>query len=60
MANLNSQPLAFEIDWFFLFPYWLMAQMSMPIFWITITVLSFVSLVLPWDSEKCLQTSHTS
>lgn len=48
MATLNSQPTAFEIDWFFLFPYWLMAQMSLPIFWITIVAFSFVGLVLPW------------
>jgi quinol-cytochrome oxidoreductase complex cytochrome b subunit len=48
MANLNAQPTSFEIDWFFLFNYWLMAHMSMPIFWITMLVLTFVCLVLPW------------
>jgi quinol-cytochrome oxidoreductase complex cytochrome b subunit len=48
MAHLNSQPTSFEIDWFFLFNYWLMAHMSMPIFWITMLVLTFVCLVLPW------------
>jgi len=48
MANLNYQPTSFEIDWFFLFPYWLMAQMAMPVFWVMMTVLSVVCLILPW------------
>lgn len=48
MADLNQQPTSFEIDWFFLFPYWLMAHMSMPAFWVSMLVLSFVCLILPW------------
>ncbi len=48
MAHLNSQPTSFEIDWFFLFNYWLMAHMSMPMFWISMLVLTFVCLILPW------------
>jgi quinol-cytochrome oxidoreductase complex cytochrome b subunit len=48
MANLNQQPTSFEIDWFFLFPYYLMAIWPMSLFWIAMVVLSFVCLVLPW------------
>ncbi len=48
MADLNQQPNSFEIDWFFLFPYWMMAHMSMPIFWIVTLVGSIAFLVVPW------------
>jgi Pyruvate/2-oxoacid:ferredoxin oxidoreductase delta subunit len=35
MADINSAPTSFDIDWFFLFPYWLMAQpgVDLTTFW---------------------------
>ena len=34
MANLNSQPNAYDMDWFFLWNYWLMAHMPLALFWL--------------------------
>jgi len=48
MANLNSQPNAYDIDWFFLFNYWLMAHMPMNVFWISMTAAAVIATILPW------------
>jgi quinol-cytochrome oxidoreductase complex cytochrome b subunit len=48
MADLNAQPTAFEMDWFFLAPYWMMTLMSMPIFWLVLLGGSIVFLIVPW------------
>ncbi|MBK9203893.1 MAG: cytochrome b N-terminal domain-containing protein [Candidatus Obscuribacter sp.] len=36
MADINSQPTNFEIDWFFLWPYWLLAHMDTTTYWVLI------------------------
>jgi quinol-cytochrome oxidoreductase complex cytochrome b subunit len=48
MADLNYQPTTFEIDWFFLAPYWMMTVMSLPVFWWVLAGGSVVFLILPW------------
>jgi quinol-cytochrome oxidoreductase complex cytochrome b subunit len=48
MANLNTTPTAFEMDWFFLFPYAFMSVVPMAVFWVGGVIIAFVSLVLPW------------
>ncbi len=47
MADLNSQPNAYEIDWFFLFNYWLMSHMSLSVFWISMIALAVLATILP-------------
>jgi quinol-cytochrome oxidoreductase complex cytochrome b subunit/NAD-dependent dihydropyrimidine dehydrogenase PreA subunit len=34
MADINSMPTSFDIDWFFLFPYYMMAHMDLTVYWI--------------------------
>jgi quinol-cytochrome oxidoreductase complex cytochrome b subunit len=48
MADLNAQPTAFEMDWFFLAPYWMLTIMSMPVFWLVLLGGSIVFLIVPW------------
>ena len=48
MADLNSQPNTYDIDWFFLFNYWLMAHMSMVVFWVTMIGAAVIATILPW------------
>ena len=48
MANLNTTPTSFEMDWFFLFPYAFMSVVPMAVFWVGGVIISFVCLVLPW------------
>jgi len=48
MAMLTQQPTNFEIDWFFVWPYWLMSIMPMPMYWITLIVGVVVLCVLPY------------
>jgi Pyruvate/2-oxoacid:ferredoxin oxidoreductase delta subunit len=33
MADINTAPTSFDIDWFFLFPYWLMAKVDLTTYW---------------------------
>ncbi|HEY9713605.1 MAG TPA: cytochrome b N-terminal domain-containing protein [Chroococcales cyanobacterium] len=47
MAFLNSQPTAFDMDWFFLAPYWLMSQMPLGAYWFAIIGLTVLICVLP-------------
>jgi quinol-cytochrome oxidoreductase complex cytochrome b subunit len=48
MANLTQQPTNFEVDWFFLWPYVLMAKMSMSLYWFTMIAGTVVFAALPW------------
>jgi quinol-cytochrome oxidoreductase complex cytochrome b subunit len=48
MASLNAQPTSFDVDWFFLFPYAMMAAMPMALYWILIIVGTVVFTALPW------------
>jgi quinol-cytochrome oxidoreductase complex cytochrome b subunit/NAD-dependent dihydropyrimidine dehydrogenase PreA subunit len=48
MADLNTTPTSFDIDWFFLFPYTFMLAVPMWVFWVGGFIIAFVSLVLPW------------
>jgi quinol-cytochrome oxidoreductase complex cytochrome b subunit/NAD-dependent dihydropyrimidine dehydrogenase PreA subunit len=34
MADINATPTSFDIDWFFLFPYYMLAHMDMTLYWI--------------------------
>jgi len=49
-AVLTSQPSAFDIDWFFLFPYYMLTTMSPGVFWVVaIGVLAlFTCMPLPF------------
>ncbi|MBI4533879.1 MAG: cytochrome b N-terminal domain-containing protein [Candidatus Melainabacteria bacterium] len=48
MATLTQQPTAFEVDWFFLWPYWLMTQMNLQAYWLTIVTGVIVLCMLPY------------
>lgn len=50
MADMTTQPTSFEIDWFFLWPYWLLAQtwMSAGLFWLSLLAGTVVLCVLPY------------
>lgn len=48
MANLNSQPNVYDMDWFFLWNYWLMAHMSLVLFWLLMIAGAVIATVLPW------------
>ncbi len=47
MANLTTQPNAFDVDWFFLFPYWMLTQMSPMTFWVVIILGTLLITFLP-------------
>lgn len=34
MADINAMPTSFDIDWFFLFPYYMLAHMDMTLYWL--------------------------
>jgi quinol-cytochrome oxidoreductase complex cytochrome b subunit len=48
MASLTSQPNAFDVDWFFLFPYAMMAAMPLLAFWAVLLVVILLFSALPW------------
>ena len=48
MASLNSQPNVYDMDWFFLWNYWLMANMPLWLFWTFMIALAVICTVLPW------------
>ncbi len=50
MATLTQQPIGFEIDWFFLFPYWILAQSwCLPSgFWIGFVIFTVLFCLIPW------------
>jgi quinol-cytochrome oxidoreductase complex cytochrome b subunit len=47
-ADLNKQPTNFDIDWFFLFPYWMMSVMPLPVFWWMLLGSAVIFLIVPW------------
>jgi quinol-cytochrome oxidoreductase complex cytochrome b subunit len=47
MADLNQQPLSFDMDWWFLWPYAMMSAMPLTIYWITLLVGTIVFCALP-------------
>ncbi len=48
MANLTQQPMSFDIDWFFLWPYWLMTKMPLLAYWIALTGGMVLIAIIPW------------
>ncbi len=48
MADLNSQPNTYDVDWFFLFNYWLMGHMPLVVFWATMIGAAVIATLLPW------------
>lgn len=49
MADLNKQPTAFEVDWFFLWPYaWMTWPLGVGMFWVGLLALIVVVTMLPW------------
>jgi Cytochrome b subunit of the bc complex len=47
MADLNLQPTAMEIDWFFLWPYAMLNAMGPTGFWISFTLIVLVLCLIP-------------
>jgi len=50
MADINSQPTNFEIDWFFLWPYWLLAHMDTTTYWVLIIGGSLALCAVPFPA----------
>jgi quinol-cytochrome oxidoreductase complex cytochrome b subunit/Pyruvate/2-oxoacid:ferredoxin oxidoreductase delta subunit len=48
MANMAMQPTNFDVDWFFLWPYWLMSITAPLVFWSLVLIVSFLSCYLPY------------
>ncbi len=48
MAQLTQTPTSFEIDWFFLWPYWMMTKMSMGFFWALMIGAVVLFTAVPW------------
>lgn len=48
MAVLLSEPTTFEMDWFFLWPYAMMAAMPMGAYWATLILGTIVLCLVPW------------
>jgi quinol-cytochrome oxidoreductase complex cytochrome b subunit/NAD-dependent dihydropyrimidine dehydrogenase PreA subunit len=48
MAQLSQQPLRFDVDWFFLWPYALMGVTHPLVFWALILALTFISCYIPY------------
>lgn len=48
MAVLTQQPTSFELDWFFLWPYWLMTVMPLGAFWLSLLISTVLLCVLPY------------
>jgi len=47
MANLNSHPSAFEMDIWFLWPYWMLANMDTTVFWVVMIVGTILISIIP-------------
>lgn len=52
MANLTQQPTSFDVDWFFLWPYVLMAGMPLSVYWLTMITGTVFFAALPWVFVK--------
>ncbi len=48
MAQLTQTPTTFEIDWFYLWPYWLMTKMSLQSFWLVMIGVVALLTAVPW------------
>lgn len=48
MAQLTQTPTSFEIDWFFLWPYWMMTKMSLGFFWALMIGAVVLFTAVPW------------
>jgi len=48
MADLTQQPTEFDVDWFFLWPYWMMTVMPLGAYWLTLLVGTVVLCCLPY------------
>lgn len=51
MAQLTQQPTSFEIDWFFLWPYWMMATMPLGAYWLVLIVGTVLLCVIPYTAK---------
>lgn len=47
MANINSQPTSFDIDWWFLWPYAMMSALPLIGYWLAMVAIVFVICILP-------------
>jgi quinol-cytochrome oxidoreductase complex cytochrome b subunit/NAD-dependent dihydropyrimidine dehydrogenase PreA subunit len=47
-ARMAMHPTEFDIDWFFLWPYWAQTLMPLAIFWLVIVVLLAVACAVPY------------
>lgn len=50
MADINAQPTSFEIDWFFLWPYYLLAHVDITTYWVLIIGGSVALCLIPLPS----------
>ncbi len=50
MADINAQPTSFEIDWFFLWPYWILASWGTSAFWFVLIGGSVALCLVPFPS----------
>jgi quinol-cytochrome oxidoreductase complex cytochrome b subunit/NAD-dependent dihydropyrimidine dehydrogenase PreA subunit len=48
MAQPTSTPTSFDVDWFFLWPYWLMTAVPLPLFWAIVAGLTVLTCYLPY------------
>jgi Pyruvate/2-oxoacid:ferredoxin oxidoreductase delta subunit len=48
MADLNTQPTSFDIDWFFLWPYAMLSQMPVGGYWAVMVFGTIAITALPW------------
>jgi len=46
-ADLNNAPTSFEMDAWFLWPYWMMTQMPMSVFWLAMLIGTIVLSIIP-------------
>jgi quinol-cytochrome oxidoreductase complex cytochrome b subunit len=51
MAQLTQQPTSFEIDWFFLWPYWMMANMPLGAYWLVLIVGTVLLCLIPYTAK---------
>lgn len=47
MADINSTPTSFDIDWFFLFPYYFMAHVDLTTYWVVMIGASLGLCLVP-------------
>jgi quinol-cytochrome oxidoreductase complex cytochrome b subunit/NAD-dependent dihydropyrimidine dehydrogenase PreA subunit len=50
MADINTAPTSFDIDWFFLFPYWLMAKVDLTTYWVLMVAATVGLCLVPLPS----------